>query len=371
MLGEGQDASARRFHGKNRRSVCQIPAGFRMTVEARRLGLGGPKCASKSQGNDTAFTANRGRSRRQIEVRPERSKALTSRYVHLAAAALIFTIFIVVGTACDNSASQQQPADEVPEPTAALSQPAGASSKLAAIPAVTPHVETPEPATTPSVSAYDPIENPWALTGGVTTLHWAVLLGNADAAEFDLNRGGDIDAKAGIRNRDTGVSRSEVTPLHVAALTNADTRLIELLLDEGADVHSKSDFGDTPLHLWALANTKHSVADLLLENGADLEARDNIGMTSLFYAALNGSPIPANLLMEKGADVYVIDDLKGTVLHSAAGHNSNPEVAALFLDRGVDVNARDSYGAMPYHYALRFNPNPEVTGLLSDKGLDK
>ena len=209
------------------------------------------------------------------------NKARISRNVRLVAAALLFTALIALGIACDTPSSTNTLSEE-PSPAQEASGDVDVSNTPARSPTTTPVAATHVATVTPSPPAYDPLENRWVLTGGMTTLHWSVLMRNVDAVEFSLNRGADINAKAGIRNRDTDVFRSEVTPLHVAALTNTDTRLVELLLAEGADIHSKSDLGDSLLHLWAIANTSTAVANLLLERGANLEARDNKGSTPLF-----------------------------------------------------------------------------------------
>ena len=46
--------------------------------------------------------------------------------------------------------------------------------------------------------------------------------------------------------------------------------MVELLLQKGAKVESKDDFGKTPLSI-AAGNGHEAVVELLLQNGAELE----------------------------------------------------------------------------------------------------
>lgn len=59
------------------------------------------------------------------------------------------------------------------------------------------------------------------------------------------------------------------TPLWIAA-DNGWEAVVELLLQKGAKVESKDDFGKTPLSI-AAGNGHEAVVELLLQNGAELE----------------------------------------------------------------------------------------------------
>ena len=50
---------------------------------------------------------------------------------------------------------------------------------------------------------------------------------------------------------------------------------MKLLLEKGADLESKDDYGQTPLS-WAAENGHEAVVKLLLEKGADLESKDRL-----------------------------------------------------------------------------------------------
>ena len=50
---------------------------------------------------------------------------------------------------------------------------------------------------------------------------------------------------------------------------------MKLLLEKGADVESKDQYGQTPLS-WAAENGHEAVVKLLLEKGADVESKDRL-----------------------------------------------------------------------------------------------
>ncbi len=102
------------------------------------------------------------------------------------------------------------------------------------------------------------------------------------------------------------------TLLHCAAETNA-SRVVEHLLESGADPNSQDSDGNSPLHLAAESN------------GLDV----------------------AKLLLDYGADPNIVDnDWKRTPLFEAAYHQ-NHEVARMLIDQGADVNARADDGYTP------------------------
>ncbi len=78
---------------------------------------------------------------------------------------------------------------------------------------------------------------------------------------------------------------NNTTLLHAAAY-DGKPRIVEFLLDHGADVRAQETNGRTPLH--DAANNGHlEVIDLLVRAGADLEAKDIQGMTPLMWGQIS------------------------------------------------------------------------------------
>ena len=108
---------------------------------------------------------------------------------------------------------------------------------------------------------------------GLTPLHWAAGLGNAEAIEALAAAGAKLEARA----------ESGFTPLHFAAGTG-NAEAIEALAAAGAKLEARAESGSTPLHLAASIGNAETIAALTAA-GAKLEARGGDGLTPLHTAA--------------------------------------------------------------------------------------
>lgn len=77
----------------------------------------------------------------------------------------------------------------------------------------------------------------------------------------------------------------DLTPLH-CAVDNGHTKIVQLLLGEGADVHVTTKTGRTPLHVAALKGYPE-IVELLLDYAADSNAVDHNRFTPLMLAVEN------------------------------------------------------------------------------------
>lgn len=186
------------------------------------------------------------------------------------------------------------------------------------------------------------------------------------------------------------------TPLMLAAF-NGYNKIIELLLQYGADVHavdsnhrhvllilaadsSKAKWnkdtvdivlatkidvercdkiGRSALH-WAAVAAKQDLATVLLglhnlgRKSADIHKATDRGKTSLHLAAESGHTAMVSLLLAHGAKTEVTSDGHWTPLLNAAqsGHH---EVVDLLLKANANVNARTSSGMSALHWAAENN----------------
>jgi hypothetical protein len=97
------------------------------------------------------------------------------------------------------------------------------------------------------------------------------------------------------------------SPLHSAAYCE-DLEMVQVLLDYGADVNAKDDFGFTPLDFASLGRfSDPRVVRSLLDHGADPNVQAQHGITPLYRAAKYGRIEVARLLVEHGASLEVQD----------------------------------------------------------------
>jgi hypothetical protein len=140
---------------------------------------------------------------------------------------------------------------------------------------------------------------------------------HVDLVQLLLEYGADMAAKDG----DFGHS-----PLHWAAIVGkAEASL--LLLEHGADVSAKDKAGMTPLCCAALQGHR-AVALVLLENGADVSSLDVAGRTALHLASMQGHAELVQLLIEHQANVLA-EDNHGATAGDYATTESHLEVVAL------------------------------------------
>ncbi len=125
----------------------------------------------------------------------------------------------------------------------------------------------------------------------------------------------------------------------LSAAYEGDTKEMERLIAEGADVNEASYGGRiTALH-WAAEKGHAGAVRLLIEKGADVNASNSSGYTALDWAALNGHAKIVRLLLEKGADAG-----RALQLAEKRGHTAVVNILEKAED---DAAARKSGGQAP------------------------
>lgn len=166
-------------------------------------------------------------------------------------------------------------------------------------------------------------------------------------------------------NLSIGESHQPTTPLGMATATLASwvnrRRLVNLLLQNGADVNGRGFNGATPLHEAACyaARSGGSLSGLkaLLKAGADIEARDNFDntpwMLAAFEAGLSSPPKRCRkavmAILEK-ADADTSERASVELLLAAKQGDEQRAVAA--LAEGANPQARTAAGASALFLAV-------------------
>ena len=113
--------------------------------------------------------------------------------------------------------------------------------------------------------------------------------------------------------------------------------LMAWLLEQGADINVKDEYGRTPLHYHAQVNNTVQLA-FLLAQGADIHAQDTYGNTPLHFAEYHADA--ARLLIEHGADIKAEGDRRHDVVERMLSRLSSGEIAraaqaaAVYLQAG-------------------------------------
>ena len=98
------------------------------------------------------------------------------------------------------------------------------------------------------------------------------------------------------------------TSLHLAS-ENGHKEMVDLLLQEGADIHALDHWDYSALHR-ASENGHASVARTLLRQGSDIHQTDKWGNTCLHRSSQNGHTSTVELLLRNGANSHIANQLK-------------------------------------------------------------
>lgn len=214
---------------------------------------------------------------------------------------------------------------------------------------------------------------------GNTPLHIAVKnnykdIGNAllsaGADIFVVNNSGDCPLKLSYflnEGREQWIITDQTiqkkdavgnTPLHLAAQWN-EPNMITYLLDRGADINAKNDYGETPFFSAMKGNSPACIDALLNYSGMNINigSRDFLG-NSVLHTAVQWSAYDATMKvisLTDGKSLIGARNLAGkTALHIAA-NQGNLKFIQMLLSYGIDVNETDEIGQSPLVYAINGN----------------
>ncbi|KAJ6089813.1 hypothetical protein N7467_005029 [Penicillium canescens] len=154
--------------------------------------------------------------------------------------------------------------------------------------------------------------------------------------------------------------------LHVASFNGHD-KVVQILLDNGADINSENDRNITALHA-ASSKGHEKVVQILLDNSADLNTKDYRQITALHAASSQGHDKVVQILLDNGADVDTKDYRQITALH-AASSKGHEKVVQILLDNSADVNTKDNRHITALHSASS-QGHDKVVQILLDNGAD-
>ncbi|CAG0907169.1 unnamed protein product, partial [Cyprideis torosa] len=152
-----------------------------------------------------------------------------------------------------------------------------------------------------------------------------------------------------------------MTWLHLFTLLPGYHPVVNLLLHHGADPKAvTSPFNLSPLHLAATGQT----VTVLIENGAEVNVRDEWGQTPLLLASRRGHHSLVQVLLSHGADVLATD-LEGA---TPLTHAKTEEVILVMIGLTEDLNRRDQQTGNTLLHSCCLHGREETAKRLIEKG---
>lgn len=175
-----------------------------------------------------------------------------------------------------------------------------------------------------------------------------------------IDRPGDMDESFNICKLllENGVNCDErdncnYTPF-LYAVKCGNLKVLQLLLDHGADITAVTDDSRTSLHLAVKHSNTAMIEFLLNKRSIDIQCSDRKGYLALHLAVKYGRLRECKLLLKFGADITALDGNDKTMLHTVVEY-FNPKVMELLLAmKVIDIQCSDRRGYSALHLAAKF-----------------
>mmetsp|Transcript_71466 Transcript_71466/g.206909 ORF Transcript_71466/g.206909 Transcript_71466/m.206909 type:complete len:1607 (-) Transcript_71466:95-4915(-) len=153
---------------------------------------------------------------------------------------------------------------------------------------------------------------------------------------------------------------------HAPGASSGSMKVLQLLLEKGADGNACNKWRETPL-LIAANNGHRSAVEALLKHGADPSLCSEAGWSALTFAAHKGYDDIVELLLKAGAPVNcLVTEDASTPLHKACAGSKPGHLAAvnLLLSNNADVHALNKWRETPLLTAANHGQAGAVEALL-------
>lgn len=200
---------------------------------------------------------------------------------------------------------------------------------------------------------------------GMTALSAAIQHKRLQIAEMLILLNVDLNTK----------NRDGQTPLMTAVMRFENPqyrRLINLLLENGADVNTQNNKGNTALHLIAKIKTDNKqeqsqIIKLLIDSGALVNIQNNHGYTPLAKFCdkdRNNNTVAVELFINANTNLDTVNRRGTTAIMFAAGRNNSATITMLGL-AGANIFIKNEFHKTAFDIAAFYSHHPSISALIA------
>ncbi|KAJ5346977.1 uncharacterized protein N7506_000230 [Penicillium brevicompactum] len=191
---------------------------------------------------------------------------------------------------------------------------------------------------------------------GGSALLWYVSRGDEVGVRNMLRAGANVNLRPPNRAQSTAL---------LQAVTTKHTRVVQILLENGALPDAADAQSMRPLALATDGRSDTAITKLLLEYGAMANSVAFDKHTPLLRAVRSNQESKVSLLLNHGADAHILERRTGmNLLHIAASKNASLGIMKMLIDNGIPMDSQDRQGRTPLQVAVTYSSTRAVSLLL-------
>ena len=133
------------------------------------------------------------------------------------------------------------------------------------------------------------------------------------------------------------------------------------LIKEGANLNARNESGESVLAYALKSRVDQDILELLIDNGADIFYSDDEGVSILDFAVTYNNMFMVQLLLDKGKDVNDVTRKSGFTPLMAAVCYGRYEIFRLLLEAGSDISAVERKGMTALNFAQKMRKKSMIT----------
>lgn len=154
---------------------------------------------------------------------------------------------------------------------------------------------------------------------------------------------------------------NNTNPLIYAIEKGSSSKIIQYLIEGGADVNTKDINGNMPLICAINNNLSFEIVEEMVDRNARINIQANMGKSVLMYAIEKSVSVDViDKLINKGAYINAMDVNKKTPLIYAIEHGVSIGIIYHLIQRRADLNGARGPFKTPLMYALEKRANLEI-----------